>query len=88
MSAPSADAFIEGAAKEQIAALAILYDRFAHSLDPFSQARDEAEMAFTRDLAEWYDCMLQPKPPFHEFRKAVILRCRRHLAATNRPSSP
>jgi hypothetical protein len=87
-----ADALIEKEIdQEQIKALAILYDRFAHALDPFSPQRDEAERVFMHEVASLYDFF---KPvtgggviSHHDFRKAVILRCKRHLAATDRPSS-
>ena len=68
--------------------LAALYDRFAHTLDPFDPQADEAERAFMRELSEWgNDGLRGAKPSFHDFRKAVILRCRKHLAATNKPTS-
>ena len=87
MPTPPADALLASASKEQIAALARLYDRFAHALDPFSAERDEAERVFMQDVADWYDSLESPKPSLHDFRKAVILRCKRHLTSTNRPSS-
>lgn len=83
----TADAFLAQASKEQIAALAGLYERFAHALDPFSSARDEAERVFMQDVADWYDSLPPPKLPLHDFRKAVILRCKRHLATTDKKSS-
>jgi hypothetical protein len=85
MPPPPADAFLEGAPQEQIAALAMLYDRFAHALDPFSEQTEQAERAFMVGVAEWYDSLPPPKPSPHEFRKAIIVRCKRHLAATDRP---
>jgi hypothetical protein len=87
MSTPSADALLASALKEQIAALAKLYDRFAHALDPFSPERDEAERVFMQDVADWYDSLSPPKPSLHDFRKAVIVRCKRHLAQSDNPSS-
>lgn len=78
---------LSAAPKEQIAALARLYDRFAHALDPFSPERDEAERIFMQDVAGWYDSIPSPKPSLHDFRKAVILRCRKHLASTDKPGS-
>ena len=87
MPTPPADALLASASKEQIAALAKLYDRFAHALDPFSPERDEAERVFMQDVANWYDSLLPPKPPLHDFRKAVILRCKRHLATSDKPPS-
>jgi hypothetical protein len=86
-----ADAFIEEIGPEQIKSLAILYDRFAHALDPFSPQRDEAEQVFMQEVAEFYD-WCKPLIPagtisYHDFRKAVIIRCKRHLAATDKPPS-
>ena len=82
-----ADALVsELFAKEQIAALAALYDRFAHALDPFDPARDAAEKVFEHDVAGWYDNLTPPKPTLQDFRKAIIVRCKRHLAATNKPA--
>jgi len=80
------DALVAAINKEQIAAFATLYDAFAHALDPFSPARDNAEKVFMHDLADLYDSLPAPKPTLHEFRKGVILRCKRHLAATNKPA--
>ena len=48
---------LSAAPKEQIAALASLYDRFAQALDPFSPERDEAERVFMQDVAQWYDSL-------------------------------
>ena len=87
MSAPSEDSFVIEIAPDQVAALATLYDRFAHALDPFSPERDKAERAFMQYIAKWYDTFPAPKPSLHEFRKAVIVRCRRHLLAGDKPSS-
>ena len=71
----------------EIPGLAKLYDQFAHALDPFSAERDHAEKVFMHDVAEWYDALKNPKPTLGEFRKGVIIRCKRHLAATNKPPS-
>ena len=87
MPTPPADAFLSSASKEQIAALAALYDRFAHALDPFSPGRDEAERVFMQDVNDWYDSLPPLKPSLQDFRKAVILRCKRHLAKTDKPPS-
>jgi hypothetical protein len=87
MQPPSADALVAGLfAKEQIAAFATLYDTFAHAIDPFDPARDNAEKVFQHDVAAWYDTLQPPKPALQDFRKAIISRCKRHLAATNKPS--
>jgi hypothetical protein len=39
-------------------------------------------------VASLYDDLPAPKPDLHAFKKAVILRCRRHLRATDRPPTP
>ena len=83
----SEPALLAAVSKEQLAALASLYDRFANALDPFSPSRDEAERVFMQDVADLYDVLRQPGLELHEFRKAVILRCRRHLASMTKPSS-
>jgi len=67
--------------------LAELYDRFAHSLDPFDPDRDKAEQVFEHEIAGWYDMLpTDKKPAIQEFRKAVIVRCKRHLARKKFPS--
>ena len=82
------DAPLEVPPQERIASLASLYDRFAHALDPDSPECEEAELAFHDEILSWYDNSLSPpRPPFREFRKAVIIRCRQHLLATAKPSS-
>jgi len=88
MQQASIDAFLkseENFPPNQIAALAELYDRFAHALDPFSPDRDRAEQTFQQSIAEWYDRIEGAKPPLVNFRKAVVLRCIRHLNATEKP---
>jgi hypothetical protein len=87
MPSPSEDARLDPIPAEQIASLAELYDRFAHALDPFDSDRDKAEQMFEQEIASWYDVLPgPPKPNIHEFRKAVILRCKRHLAQKKFPS--
>jgi len=81
------DAQIDFLPQEQIASLAQIYDRFAHALDPDSPERDDAEKLFLRELSVWYDMLPTSKPTFHEFRKGVIIRCRKHLIATSKPPS-
>ena len=66
----------------EIPGLAKLYDEFANALDPFSAQRDDAEKVFMQNVAEWYDALANPKPTLAEFRKGVIIRCKRHLAVT------
>lgn len=36
---------------ERIPQLAVLYDRFANTLDPFAPERDQAEMLFEQEVA-------------------------------------
>jgi hypothetical protein len=71
---------------EQIAALAQVYDRFAHGLDPFSPQWDAAERVFMQDVAQMYDNLSHPKPSLVDFKRGVIIRCRLHLKATDKPS--
>jgi hypothetical protein len=85
MSTTPGDAPVNESNDALIPALAELYDRFAHALDPLSDASYEAERIFQTQLAVWYDSIQGSKPTFHEFRKGVIVRCRRHLATTNKP---
>jgi hypothetical protein len=87
MPPPPRDAQVNEADTLWIVSLAELYDKFAHSLDPFSEERDRAELVFTQQVSIWYDMIDPPKPTFHEFRKGVILRCKRHLAATTKTST-
>ena len=82
-----ADAFVAAISREQIGALAQLYDRFTHALDPYSPERDQAELVFHQQIAERYDQLPPPKPDFQSFRKGFIVRCRRHLRATDKPAS-
>ena len=79
------DAPLSGLDDNQIPALAELYDKFAHSLEPFSEDRDNAERVFNSEVLRWYDHLGKPKPPFQEFRKGVIARCKRYLAASDKP---
>lgn len=73
---------------EVIPQLAVLYDRFANALDPFSEERDQAEMLFDQEVARLYDSLAIPKPDLRTFKRGVILRCRRHLKSTDKPTSP
>jgi hypothetical protein len=79
------DAPLSGLGDDQIPALAELYDKFAHSLEPFSEARDNAERVFNSEVLGWHDLLANPKPTLQEFRKGVIVRCKRHLAASDKP---
>ena len=88
MSSPSEDAQLGVVAAERIPLLAVLYDRFANALDPFAPERDQAEMIFEQEVVTLYDNLPAPKPDLVAFKKAVILRCRRHLRATEKTPSP
>jgi len=88
MSSPSEDAWLGGSADGQVPELAALYDRFANALDPFAPERDQAEMLFEQEVVRLYDALPKPKPELAAFRMGVILRCRRHLRVTDKPSSP
>jgi hypothetical protein len=87
MQTPPADALVETISAERIAVLARLYDRFVHALDPFSEECDQAERVFHQELAHLYDGLPPPKPEFQVFRREFILRCRRHLRASDKPAS-
>jgi hypothetical protein len=50
-----------------IPALAELYDKFAHSLEPFSDEGDVAEQAFVAEIAKFWDTLAVPKPSLQEF---------------------
>ena len=86
MPSPPEDAQL-GVPAECIPQLAVLYDRFANALDPFAPERDQAEALFEQEVALLYDTLPAPKPDLRTFKKAVILRCRRHLRATDKPAS-
>jgi hypothetical protein len=81
----SGDAPVTEFPDEWIPALAELYDRFAHSLEPFSEERDTAESVFISEVSDWWDTLDNPKPSLQEFRKGVIVRCKRYLAAKDKP---
>lgn len=87
MPTPPADALVGAVPPKTIEALARLYDRFAHALDPFSEERDQAERVFQQEIADLYDRLPPPKPEFQAFTRGVIQRCRRHLRASDRPAS-
>lgn len=87
MSSSAEDAQLSGVPAEMMAQLAVLYDRFAYALDPFAPERDQAEMLFEQEVTKLYDDLPTPKPDLSVFRKAVILRCRRYLRATDRPTA-
>ena len=87
MPSPPEDAQLGGVPAECIPQLAALYDRFANALDPFAPERDQAEALFEQEVLGLYDMLPTPKPDLRTFRKAVILRCRRHLRASDKRSS-
>lgn len=64
--------------KEEIAALASLYDRFAHALDPFSDDRDQAEDAFYVRL-EHLRCTHAPQMNAREFTREAVRQCKLFL---------
>jgi hypothetical protein len=73
--------------REEIPRLAILYDRFAHALDPFDPGVDLAEQTFSGELLSVFDNLPTPKPEFRAFRRHVITLCRAHLRASDNPST-
>jgi hypothetical protein len=81
----SGDAPLTEFPDEWIPALAKLYDKFAHSLEPFSEERDQAERVFVSEVLIWWENLDNPKPSLQDFRKGVIARCKRYLAASDKP---
>jgi hypothetical protein len=82
MSTTSADTFVGHVISiEQIKSLAVIYDRFANALDPFSTERDDAEKVFMQEVANLHDYFNDGTVSHHDFRKAIIVRCKRYLAA-------
>jgi hypothetical protein len=81
------DALVETVPAATISGLAALYDRFARALDPFSEERDQAEQVFIQEVENLYDQLPAPKPEFRVFRNGVIVRCLRHLRATDKPAA-
>ncbi len=87
MSTPGGDARLEQVlSREDVARLAVLYDRFANALDPFAPERDEAEREFNRDIRQCFDVASYQVPEirqmgFTPFRREVVTRCRKHLRA-------
>jgi hypothetical protein len=73
--------------REEIPRLAVLYDRFAHALDPFDPSVDLAEQTFNGELLSVFDNLAAPKPEFGAFRRHVIVLCRAYLRASDKPSS-
>ena len=92
MSKASGDARLGEISREDIARLALSYDRFVHALDPFSEDAAAAEREFKRALADCFDtaCIRNPELKqvgFPTFRREVIKRCRHHLRVSNKPPS-
>ena len=85
MPTPPEDARLAAVPPERVEQLAVLYDRFANALDPFAPERDQAEMLFEREVAALHDALPAPRPDAQAFKRAMILRCRRHLKATEKP---
>ena len=88
MSPAPEDAHVSAIPSEHIARLAVLYDRFANALDPFAPERDQAEAVFEQEVANLYDELAGPKPDVRTFKRAIILRCRQYLRASDKPLSP
>jgi hypothetical protein len=63
---------------ERIGELAELYGRFAHVLDPFSEDRDNAEVAFYRTL-EHLRAIHAPHSDAREFRLEAVRQCKLYL---------
>jgi len=86
---PEADGYaqLENFLSEEIPKLATLYDRFAHALDPFDEGCTIAERTFNAELAVIYDYLPDLKPPFRDFRRWVISRSKKHIQASDKPSS-
>jgi hypothetical protein len=53
----------------QIPSLAELYDKFAHSFEPFSEERDRAENVFKSEVSSWYDLLSNQSHPITIFRR-------------------
>ena len=93
MQPPAPDAQLAQFLCGELPALAELYDRFAHALDPFDKGRDQAEQQFEATVSSWYDLHATGSnssqstgqtSKYHDFRKAVIRLCKQHLKA-NQP---
>jgi len=71
--------------------LAALYDGAVNSLDPHSSVRAQAERLFNEEIRGLYDLIASSLPPplpdFRDFRRAVIVMCRRYLKAADRHTS-
>jgi hypothetical protein len=76
MQAPSNDALLDQISRQEFDAVVRLYDRFAHSDNPFDLAAYKAEATFNENVQWWFDAFVRGKCPFQDFRKAVIKRCK------------
>lgn len=71
-------------AREQLAVLAELYDRYQHSLRPLAPERAEAGRAFSA-LLERLHAAHAPDVAFDDFRRETIVRCREYLRRNRAP---
>jgi hypothetical protein len=85
------DSLAEGVvARDEIAALAELFDRFEFALDPLSREADEAESQFNDQLENLFESRVKPALPENSpvslpvFRRHVCHLCREFLRR-NRP---
>jgi hypothetical protein len=65
--------------EEQLRELALLYDRFAHAINPFSPDRDKAEALFYRRL-ESLRCQHAIGVDQRLFRREAVRQCKLYLA--------
>ena len=69
---------MESLTREQIEELAVLYDAFAHALDPFDPARDAAEAQFMEKLTR-HHAAIAPRTGFPDFRREAVRVCKLFL---------
>ncbi len=69
---------MEPLSREQLEELAVLYDRFAHGLDPFDPGSELAEKQFY-NLLEHFHSTLAPRTRFDEFRREAVRVCKAFL---------
>ena len=70
-------------AVEQIARLAVLFDRYNNALDPFSDDCAEAKQQFD-ELVESLHASHAPETKVADFRYELVRQCREYLRK-NRP---
>ena len=96
MSPPAGDPRLDALGEDleqQIPALAALYDRWANALNPHDPGVDDAEKAFHQTVSHLFDSVVLHGPniarsvTIRDLRRHVIIRCKKHLAATSKPSS-